>query len=148
MTDFTDSFWKVIPHWMAGAIAISVFLVYMATKLAGVHEGITTILPKVTGWIDKRNREKKLRNDDVDFQIADLWRQVNFLEEQLAELRLRDEMYWSWILTDQEWHRTYEFKAAQFGWETIPHMSFMEFRDKWMSQRLGRRPGNDQGRAF
>lgn len=145
MTDFTDSFWNAIPHWMAGAIAIIVFLVYLATRLAGVHEGITAIWPKITGLLTKGDRD---RNKAVDYQIADLWRQVNFLEEQLAELRLRDEMYWSWILTDQEWHRTYEFKAAQFGWETIPHTSFMEFRDQWMSQRLGRRPGNNQERAF
>jgi len=131
---------------MAGAIAISVFLVYMATKLAGVHEGIVAMVPKITGWLTRRDRD---RNADVDFQIADLWRQVNFLEEQLAELRLRDEMYWAWILTDQEWHRTYEFKAAQNGWETVPHMSFMQFRDHWMSQRHGRRPGNNEEvRAF
>jgi hypothetical protein len=145
VSDFTDSFWNAVPHWMAGAIAISVFLVYMATRLAGVHEGITAIWPKITGLLTNRDRERK---NNVDYQIADLWRQVNFLEEQLAELRLRDEMYWSWILTDQEWHRTYEFQAAQNGWETVPHMSFMEFRDQWMSQRLGWRPGNNQERAF
>jgi hypothetical protein len=145
VSDFTDSFWNAVPHWMAGAIAIIVFLVYLATRLTGVHEGITAIWPKIAGLLTRRDRERK---NDVDYQIADLWRQVNFLEEQLAELRLRDEMYWSWILTDQEWHRTYEFKAAQNGWETVPHMSFMEFRDRWMSQRRGRRPGNNQERAF
>lgn len=147
MNEFTDSFWDAVPHWLAGAIAVVVFLVYTVTKLAGVHEGVIAMWPKVKGWLSVRGRDNADRNASVDYQIADLWRQVKFLEEQLSELRLRDECYWAWILSDQEWHRKYEFKAMELGWETIPHLSFMEFRDMWLTRKFGR-PGDEDRAPF
>lgn len=141
MNDLPDALWKFFPHWLAILLAALTILVYLLSKAGGAQEGINKITSGFTSFISRRAREVKKRNDDVDYQIEDLWRQVRFLEEQLAELRLRDEMYWAWIITDQEWHRNYEFMAAEQGWKTIPHMSFMEFRDDWLAQRARRANG-------
>lgn len=137
MTDIPDALWNFFPHWIAIPLAFLLVLVYIVSH-KGVQETLTKAVAAATGLRSKRDREAKRRNADVDYQIEDLWRQVRFLEEQLAELRLRDEMYWAWILTDQEWHRHYEFTAAEQGWATIPHVSFMEFRDDWLAQRSRR----------
>lgn len=137
MTDLPDELWNFFPPWLAVTLAVLLVVVYVLGA-KGAQESISKMVATVTGFLTRRDREAKRRNDDVDYQIEDLWRQVRFLEEQLAELRLRDEMYWAWILTDQEWHRHYEFTAAEKGWETLPHVSFMEFRDDWLAQRSRR----------
>lgn len=134
MTTFPDSIWNFFPHWLAGALAILLVLVYVLSKFGVSHEVFT----RVGAWFTRLFQRSRKKSDDVDYQIADLWRQVKFLEQQLAELRLRDEMYWAWILKDQEWHRQHEFAAAERGWETIPHQSFMEFRDEWVAKRATR----------
>jgi hypothetical protein len=137
VTDIPDELWNFFPPWLAVGLAVLSVLVYVVGH-KGAQETVSKAVALVTGFRSKRDREAKRRNADVDYQIEDLWRQVRFLEEQLAELRLRDEMYWAWILTDQEWHRHYEFTAAEQGWATIPHVSFMEFRDDWLAQRSRR----------
>lgn len=139
MTTFPETIWSYFPHWLAGALAVLLVAVYIIGKLGVAHEGFAKAFASVRDFCFKRSREAKRRRNSVDYQIADLWRQVEFLEEQLAELRLRDEMYWAWILTDQEWHRQHEFAAAENGWETAPHKSFMEFRDEWIANRVTRR---------
>lgn len=147
INDLPDWFWEYIPHWATFSIVALVLAVFTAAKVSTSREGIAQVWSKFTGWLSARSREDEIRNRDVDYQIADLWRQVQFLEEQLAELRLRDEMYWQWILSDQEWHRRYEFQAAANGWETIPHVSFMDFRDEWLAQRTGQQRNNRSGES-
>jgi len=137
VTDIPDEIWHVIPHWLSIGLVVLLVLVY-AFNAKVAHQNLSKAMTSISGFISKRDRESKRRNADVDYQIEDLWRQVRFLEEQLAELRLRDEMYWAWIITDQEWHRNYEFTAAEKGWETLPHVSFMQFRDDWLAQRSRR----------
>jgi len=137
VTNIPDEIWNFFPHWLAISLVVLLVLAYVL-GVKGAQEAFSKVVTAVTGFLSKRDREAKKRNADVDYQIEDLWRQVRFLEEQLAELRLRDEMYWAWILTDQEWHRHYEFTAAEHGWATIPHVSFMEFRDDWLAQRTRR----------
>lgn len=132
--------WDYIPHWITLTVIAVTVTAFAIGKIASSQEGLSKLWSRITGWLDAQDGEEAARRkSDVDYQIADLWRQVKFLEEQLAELRLRDEMYWAWILTDQEWHRQYEFAAAENGWTTIPHKSFMEFRDEWVSNRVTRR---------
>jgi hypothetical protein len=141
VSDIPDELWKFFPHWLAILLGVLIALAYALNKAGGAQEVLSKVMAFITGLVTRRDREAKRRNADVDYQIEDLWRQVRFLEEQLAELRLRDEMYWAWIITDQEWHRNYEFTAAAQGWKTIPHLSFMEFRNDWFAQRARRAKG-------
>lgn len=148
INDLPDWVWEYVPHWITITIIVSALLLYAAMKVASSREGLTALWSRVSGWLHARSRENELRNRDVDYQIADLWRQVQFLEEQLAELRVRDEMYWAWILSDQEWHRQYEFEAAQKGYTTIPHVPFMDFRDQWLLERRQQRNTSEGDSPF
>lgn len=148
MTNFPEWLWDYVPHWVTFLVAGTAALAYITAKVSHSQDGVRRLWSKLTDWLESKSREEQRRNRDVDFQIADLWRQVQFLEEQLAELRLRDEMYWAWILTDQEWHRRYEFHAAEQGLGTIPHISFMDFRERWMTQRYGRQHENEGEAPF
>lgn len=129
---FPDAIWAHIPHWISVMLIIAVVGTYVLSRFEGSRY-LPVIGKAVSALFDVRSR----RDNEVDADLADLRRQVEFLEFQLQELRVRDEMYWAWILQDQEWHRRYEFTAAERGWATIPHISFMEFRDRWMAQRFG-----------
>ena len=134
-----DWVWDYVPHWATITAIALALMAYIVAKIAHSREGIEKLWSKVSAWFNTHSKANEIRNRDVDYQIEDLWRQVQFLEEQLAELRLRDEMYWAWILTDQEWHRQHEFAAAEKGYDTVPHKSFMDFRDEWLSNRSTRR---------
>lgn len=111
------------------------FVVYILSKLSMAYEGISKCVP-VMGkvWHDNGNRRAR-----IDQELADLRRVVTFQGIQLEELRGRDEMNWSWILTDQEWHRQEEFRAATEGRTLTAHVSFMEYRDIWVAARMAKR---------
>lgn len=145
INDLPDWVWEYVPHWVTVSLVALALLAFTLMKLASSREGIEQLWSRLSRWLHS-SRDNEIRNRDVDYQIADLWRQVQFLEEQLAELRLRDEMYWAWILSDQEWHRQYEFHAAQKGFDIIPHVSFMDFRDEWLLQRQQQR-NNQSGES-
>ena len=127
-----DSFWAHIPGWLAALLIVVAVCGWALSKLAGAYEGVAKVIP-VFGRIWRR---RAMRNDDarrLDAELADLRRIVDFQGKQLEELRNRDEMYWAWILTDQEWHRREEFKAVSENRTLEPHLSFMQFRDNWLA---------------
>lgn len=84
--------------------------------------------------IDFVQRLPQRASERVDAELEDLHRQVEFLTEQIAELRIRDELYWNFILMDQEYHRRLEFAAAEKGWDIPRHVPFMSFRDEWLKR--------------
>lgn len=120
----TDGLLAVIDKhwpWLVIVIAIGAAIGYAAKGLGalrGVWRPIRAFFRRISGR--------------VDAELEDLRRQVGYLTKQVAELRERDEMTWGWILLDQEWHRQYEFKAVQEGWVVVPHISYMEYRDRWV----------------
>lgn len=126
-----DSMWSHVPGWAAAAIIILGGVVFILSRLAGAYTGVAKVIP-IFGRIWHR---RAVRSDDavrLDGELRDLRRIVAFQGKQLDELRNRDEMYWSWILTDQEWHRREEFRAISEQRVLEPHVSFMTFRDAWI----------------
>jgi hypothetical protein len=126
--NFPESWWNHIPGWAILPVIGVAFIIWVLSKLAGAHAGVAKLIP-VFGkiWHARANRP------DIDAELADLRRQVEFQGKQLEELRNRDEMYWAWILMDQEWHRAVEFAAVTNDWKLPPHISFMQFRDGWLA---------------
>jgi len=125
---FPNGAWDHLPGWLSAAILLTAMGLYILSKLSKAHEGVAKLIPV----LGKYWRQKGSDHDRVDAELADLRRQVQFLTLQLGELRVRDEMYWAWILSDQEWHRNHEFEAAKLGYQTIPHTPFMQFRERWL----------------
>ena len=92
-------------------------------------------LLKSAVWDTLTEHLRKLSRKDravIDAELADLRRQVTHLTRVVADLRVRDEMTWQWVLTDQSWHREYELKAAEEGWTPITHVSYSDFREGWL----------------
>lgn len=107
-------------------------VIWVLSKLAGAYEGVAKMIP-VMGKVWRR---RAIRSDDatrLDGELKDLRRQVTFLTRQLDELRNRDEMYWAWVLLDQDWHRREEFRAVSENRTLEPHVSYMQFRDQWIA---------------
>lgn len=130
--NFPESLWNHVPGWAAAALVIIAGLTWILSRLSAAHAGVAKMIP-VMGKIWHR---RAIRSDDalrLDGELADLRRQVVFQGRQLEELRNRDEMYWAWILSDQEWHRREEFRAISEQRVLTPHVSFMQFRDGWLA---------------
>lgn len=134
---FPDSLWSHIPGWLAVAILLVCGVVWVLSRLSGAYAGVAKVIP-VMGKVWHR---RAVRSNDalrLDGELADLRRIVDFQGRQLQELRDRDEMYWAWILTDQEWHRREEFRAVSESRTLEPHVSFMTFRDRWLASHPNR----------
>lgn len=134
---FPESLWTHIPGWAGVILLVVCFLVWILSRLSGAYAGVARMIP-VMGKVWRR---RAVRSDDalrLDGELADLRRIVDFQGKQLEELRNRDEMYWAWILSDQEWHRHDEFEAASVGRTIVPHISFMQFRDSWLASHQKR----------
>lgn len=130
--NFPESWWNHLPGWAAITILAVACVIWVLSKLAGAYESVAKMIP-VMGRVWRR---RAIRSDDalrLDGELTDLRRIVDFQGAQLEELRNRDEMYWAWILTDQEYHRQVEFMAIDKGWVLPPHLSFMQFRDRWLA---------------
>lgn len=73
-------------------------------------------------------------------RIADLEKQVQFLNGQAGELRYRDRVYWAWMVSDQVWHREAELLATQRTWTLPRHVSFDDLHDEWTRKHPPPRP--------
>jgi len=132
MDNLPEDIWHHVPGWVSASVLISTALIFILSKLSAAYEPVARLIPVLGKRWRARATSDGRDHLRIDSELKDLRRQINFLNVQLTELRVRDEMYWAWILSDQEWHRQHEFDAAQRGHETNPHVSFMDFRDQWM----------------
>ncbi|MCG7607065.1 hypothetical protein [Mycobacterium sp. CnD-18-1] len=119
----------VISQWpWLVLLAVFIFGIPHAVKAA---KALKTFLwdPFITylRGIDPLSEER----EQVNARIDDLQKQVDFLNEQVGELRYRDRMYWAWVVSDQEYHRRIELMAVEHSWELPVHISFDEFYDEW-----------------
>lgn len=130
--NFPESWWNHLPGWASLAILATACIIWVLSKLAGAYEGVAKVIP-IMGRVWHRRAIRSSDAERLDGELADLRRIVLFQGKQLEELRNRDEMYWAWILIDQEYHREVEFMAITEGWKLPPHKSFMQFRDEWLS---------------
>lgn len=100
-------------------------------------------LVKVAVWDALMSHMRKLSHKDreaINAKIADLQDQVMHLTERVSELRIRDELNFDFVIYDQSWHRTFELKAAELGWQITPHVNYSEFREKWLLDHAGYQP--------
>jgi len=68
-------------------------------------------------------------------EMSDMRRRVDYLDEQVRALRYRDQCYFDYIVFDEGYHQRHMLIAAEKGCEVEQHVSFLDFRDKWMRAR-------------
>ena len=68
-------------------------------------------------------------------EVRDMRSRIEYLDDQVRALRYRDECYFAYILYDQNYHIALALVAAQQGFLPEKHLSFLEFREKWMLER-------------
>lgn len=68
-------------------------------------------------------------------EMRDMRRRIDYLDEQVLAMRYRDRCYFEFVLLDENYHNRVEVIAAQSGYLLEPHISFLEFRDRWMRDR-------------
>lgn len=117
-------------HWPdLTAVAVLCYFLYIVTRaLAGISDTFSKVLGPLGAWW--RNR-RVISNSVLD----DLSARVTYLDTQVKVLRYRDECYFAYMLTDQEWHRKHELLAAENGWNFDRHITFLEFRERWLKER-------------
>ncbi|WP_124712903.1 hypothetical protein [Mycolicibacterium nivoides] len=120
----------LVTNWPELAVIASlVFGVYMIVRfLAGTFESFSRALGPVGRFLRAQRAINKAESDDMRKRIA-------YLDERVTRLLYRDQCYFAYVLADTEWHRRHELKAAALGWVFEPHVSFLEFRDRWMRER-------------
>lgn len=116
-----------IEHWPTPAVVLAaLFIVYHVVRF----------LALTFGWgMGALGTFWRTRRSITDGEIIDLKKRVTYLDGQVASLRYRDECYFAYMLSDQEWHRKHELKAAAQGWTFDRHITFLEFRDQWMKDK-------------
>ncbi|AXH67837.1 hypothetical protein J4T99_gp031 [Mycobacterium phage Bromden] len=116
------------PGWFLLIIA-ALFGVYLVVRfLSLTFESVGRALGPVGKFFRRRRAITHAEADDMRKRIA-------YLDERVTTMLYRDQCYFAYVLADTEWHRRHELKAAALGWVFEPHISFLEFRDKWMRER-------------
>lgn len=77
----------------------------------------------------------RMRRTISQAEAQDMRQRILYLDEQVRALRFRDECYFAYMVYDQEYHRKAELTAAEFGWILDKHVTFLEFRQRWVKDR-------------
>ncbi|UVK63417.1 membrane protein [Mycobacterium phage Aegeus] len=117
-------------HWpLVACLAALLLLIWLCVRfLALTSESFSKALGPIGKFIRARRALTKAEADILK-------RQVIHLDGRVRSLLYRDECYFAYMLSDQEWHHRYELKAAAHGWSYERHVPFLEFRDRWMRER-------------
>lgn len=109
------------------------FVAYYGVRfLSLMYEPVEGLLGKLgTHWREQAER----RQVKVAGEIGALRTEVASLSDKVNALQQKDEIYWSYVLYDEEWHRKRDFEAVQSGAINIHHISFPEFRARWLRER-------------
>ena len=120
----------LVEHWPTlSLVAVFMFGVYVILRfLALASESAAQALGPVGKFFRDRRAISQAESDDMR-------RQIVALDKRVRALLYRDECYFSYMVSDAEWHRRHELLAAAKGWEFEPHTSFLKFRDVWMQDR-------------
>lgn len=131
----TDPVLAVLAQWPWLLLVIGCVTV-LTYGLKGAHLLKTIVWNPLVEFLRRASKREQRRVTEerarVDAELDDLRRQVSFLIRQVGELRDRDELNWSWILSDQEYHRQLEFMAIDKGWDIPKHVSYMAHREEWI----------------
>lgn len=106
------------------------FVAYYGLRfIALTHEPVGKLFGSVgKHWREAADKKQKAAAGEMGL----LRDEVRSLSEKIGDLQLRDDLNWAFIRMDQDWHRRYELRAATEGWTTMKHMTFLEFRKKWL----------------
>lgn len=116
-----------VEHWPTAAVVlVSLFSVYHVIRFVVLTFDVSL------GPLGKYWRTRRIISDT---KINDMEKRITYLDGQVAALRYRDECYFAYMLADQEWHRKHELKAKEHGWDFEKHVTFLEFRDQWVSDK-------------
>lgn len=117
-------------HWpeLLLAVVFAFGVAMFARFLALTFESVGRALGPLGRYWRARRSISQAESDDMR-------RQIITLDRRVRALLYRDECYFAYMMTDAEWHHRQELKAAALGWVLDPHVSFLQFRDKWMRER-------------
>ncbi|WP_396909541.1 hypothetical protein [Mycolicibacterium sp.] len=116
--------------WLILVAAVILGIPYAIKSAKALRDFLWSPFVAHVRGINPTDRERA----EINAKIADLEQQVQFLVEQVAELRYRDRMYWAWVIEDQAYHRDVELMAVEKGWDLPRHRSFDDFYDEWVSK--------------
>lgn len=68
-------------------------------------------------------------------EVRDMRRRIDYLDEQVAALRYRDECYFDFVVYAESYYNRLELLASAHNFALEPRLSFLEFRHKWMKER-------------
>lgn len=120
--------WAVLIVALIGAVA------YGAKALTTVKDAV---LAPLGSWLKKISRRER---DRIDSELADLRRQVEYLAQQVGDMRLRDECYWEFVIHVQDHQRRRTLLAIENNWDLPEHHPFMDFREAWLKQHKNFEP--------
>ncbi|QFG10262.1 hypothetical protein J4U00_gp030 [Mycobacterium phage DyoEdafos] len=116
------------PGWVMLVIA-GLCALYLAVRfLSLTFESVSRALGPIGNYFRRRRAITHAEADDMRERIE-------YLNGRVEQMLYRDQCYFAYVLADTEWHRRHELKAAALGWAFEPHVSFLEFRDRWMRER-------------
>lgn len=120
----------VSEHWptMTLVIAFLVGVYFIVKALALTFDAVGDAL----GPIGKAWRARRTISQA---EADDMRGQLKYLAEQVRALRKRDECHFAYIIYDHEYHHKQELLAITNGWVLQPHVSFFDFKDKWLRDR-------------
>jgi hypothetical protein len=121
---------QAIAHWPTLALAVFVFVaIYHGAR------AMATTFDTVAKALGPLGRRWQARGLVSRAEVDDLIGRVEYLDRQVKALRTRDECYFAYTLHDQDWHTRNELLARERGWVLERHITFLEFRYKWMRDR-------------
>ncbi len=92
-------------------------------------------IEKILGGLGKHWRtQADKRQVRITGEIGALREEVDSLSAKVNNLRVKDEIAWAYVIYDEEWHRRLDFEAVQHNSVPVPHISFPEFRVRWLRE--------------
>lgn len=109
-----------------GAVILLIIAAYFIVRFVSLTFG------DALGAVGKFFRDRRaITHSEAD----DMRRRLRYLDERVETLLRRDQVYFSYVLHDQEWHLRDQLRAAAEGRVTEPHLPFIEYRDAWARER-------------
>lgn len=135
-------------HWpfLAWLVPIVLTMFYIVKFMAVAYDPVAKVMGRLGAhWQESAERKRERDRGEVGM----LRDEVFSLGKKVDQLQQRDEIYWAYVMYDQEWHRVMESLAIDQSWPIAIHLSFLDFRSKWWTERRDRRNANaDYEREF
>lgn len=109
-----------------GAVILLIIAAYFVVRFVSLTFG------DALGAVGRFFRDRRaITHSEAD----DMRSRLKYLDDRVEKLLHRDACYFAYVLADQEYHHRQKLIAIELGWVLEPHVSFLEFRQRWMSER-------------